>query len=78
VAVWKNGTIGIFSVERHHQPTKMMHLEFAPKYVHIAFSQVFRKIHVTKQASNSYSKVIDESQEQFERGDDEDDDNAES
>ena len=74
VAVWKNGTIGIFSVERHHQPTKMMHLEFPPTNVHIAFSQVFRKIHVTKQASQSYSKVIDDSQQQFERDDDDEDD----
>ena len=37
-----------------------MHLEFVPKYVHIAFSPTISR-YVIKQPSQNYSKVIDES-----------------
>jgi WD40 repeat protein len=33
-----DGSVALHNASRQHLPTKMMHLEFPPKFVHVAFS----------------------------------------
>ena len=34
----QNGSVALHNANRQHLPTKMMHLEFPPQFVHVAFS----------------------------------------
>lgn len=43
VTVCEDGSVALHSPRRQHLPTKMMHLEFAPKHIHVAFSPIIRK-----------------------------------
>jgi hypothetical protein len=38
VTVAEDGAVAIHNARRQHLPVKMMHLEFAPEFVHVAFS----------------------------------------
>jgi WD40 repeat protein len=38
VTVAEDGAVALHNARRQHLPVKMMHLEFAPEFVHIAFS----------------------------------------
>ena len=39
VTCCEDGSVAVHNAARQHLPTKMMHLEFPPKYVHVAFTQ---------------------------------------
>lgn len=43
VTCCEDGSVALHNARRQHLPTKMMHLEFPPKYVHIAFSPITRR-----------------------------------
>ena len=38
VTCCENGSVALHNAKRQHLPTKMMHLEFPPQFVHVAFS----------------------------------------
>jgi hypothetical protein len=38
VTVAEDGAVALHNARRQHLPVKMMHLEFAPEFVHVAFS----------------------------------------
>ena len=40
VTCCQNGSVALHNANRQHLPTKMMHLEFPPQFVHVAFSQI--------------------------------------
>jgi len=44
VTCCEDGSVSIHNARRQHLPTKMMHLEFPPQFVHVAFSQLIRKM----------------------------------
>jgi hypothetical protein len=43
VTCCEDGSVSIHNARRQHLPTKMMHLEFPPQFVHVAFSQLIKK-----------------------------------
>jgi WD40 repeat protein len=43
VACSEDGSTSLHNANRQHLPTKMMHLEFPPKHIHIAFSPLISK-----------------------------------
>jgi len=43
VAVCENGSVSLHDCRRQHLPSKMMHLEQAPEFVHVAFTPIIRK-----------------------------------
>ena len=63
----EDGAVSLHSVQRKHQPTKMMHLEFPPKFVHIAFSSIIPKMykhnqsdllsHIENEENRNYSNM---------------------
>jgi WD40 repeat protein len=49
----EDGSVALHSATRQHLPTKMMHLEFPPKFVHIAFSPATTRKCLFKNDENS-------------------------
>lgn len=45
VTVCEDGSIALHNAQRQHLPTKMMHLEFPPQHVHVAFGPAMRLSH---------------------------------
>lgn len=43
VSCCQDGSVSLHNAHRQHLPTKMMHLEFPPQHVHIAFSPLLNK-----------------------------------
>lgn len=43
VTCCEDGSVALHNARRQHLPTKMMHLEFVPKYIHVAFSPISRR-----------------------------------
>jgi hypothetical protein len=43
VTVCQNGSVALHNASRQHLPVKLMALEFAPQYTHVAFSAIVEK-----------------------------------
>jgi len=41
IACAADGTVSIHNAARQHLPVKMLHLELAPEFVHVAFSEIY-------------------------------------
>jgi hypothetical protein len=48
VTCCKDGGIAIHNAKRQHLPTKMLHLEFPPEFVHVAFTTPYNVSQVSE------------------------------
>jgi WD40 repeat protein len=69
VACAKDGSVAIHNVQKQHQPTKMMSLQFKPPHVHVAFSPAFEVKVVKVHPAGRGQRVVedDASIHQFQR-----------
>ena len=58
VTCCEDGSIALHDARKQHYPTKMMHLEYAPRHIHIAFSPVIKKVSNRVQLFNEANQAL--------------------